>query len=561
MKRFSILIAIIFCSYTVTAADGDLLWGNRYNPNAVEVFSTGAKQNDTVRIADDGNGGCFIFSYQCGSVQYIDSQHNFLWGQGIKLSPIPSAYGGGIDRDGSGGAVVCWIAHNAGGNYCIFVQRFKKNGNAVWSAPVAVSQGSTSSNEWPVMVGDNSGGAYIAYQAPGYKIEGVHVDENGQFKTVTLGLGGGVSGPPNIVCDNIGGAIVVWGHSGQGGIWAQRMERGCSLPWCTTGAMLVSNSGIKPHVSSDGKKGAFVGFFDSLAVPGVATEIRVQRLGPDGACLWGTNGAVVINSSTVGGLYHLWSNSSGDVVVTNDGCDGAIVGWTDYRNYSKVCNPPYLCGQDVYAQRLDKNGNGRWTPNGVLVSWFQAGTQEMTGIVSDGSEGAIIVYSDLWGWDYPDISVAAINKSGAIVWNKYVYTDSTSAQQPGITQTGEQIVFDGSGNPRGPLVAWCDKNGVYMEKISYKNDKTFFRRGDIEGNGAISISDPINILYYLFKGGDILCPDAADTNDDGNINLADAIYLLNYLFNNGSPPGAPGAIICGDDPTADNLPVCLYCNC
>lgn len=86
-----------------------------------------------------------------------------------------------------------------------------------------------------------------------------------------------------------------------------------------------------------------------------------------------------------------------------------------------------------------------------------------------------------------------------------------------------------------------------------------FRRGDVNGDNAIDISDSIFTLLQLFlTQGSISCPDAADTNDDGSVNMADAIFSLTYIFLNGEPPAAPGVQSCGPDATEDDLPLCRY---
>ena len=76
-----------------------------------------------------------------------------------------------------------------------------------------------------------------------------------------------------------------------------------------------------------------------------------------------------------------------------------------------------------------------------------------------------------------------------------------------------------------------------------------FRRGDVNDDGAVDISDPTVILNWLFLGGERpSCLDAANTNGDRAHDLSDAVTLLNYLFAGGEPPPAPGPKLCGADP-------------
>ena len=83
-----------------------------------------------------------------------------------------------------------------------------------------------------------------------------------------------------------------------------------------------------------------------------------------------------------------------------------------------------------------------------------------------------------------------------------------------------------------------------------------FQRGDVNQDGRIDISDPVNLLSFLFSGGDEpQCKDAADTNDDGHVDLSDPIYLLSFLFTGGNEPPSPFRDL-GPDPTPDDVPSC-----
>ncbi|MEM7233231.1 MAG: hypothetical protein AAF517_13730 [Planctomycetota bacterium] len=67
-----------------------------------------------------------------------------------------------------------------------------------------------------------------------------------------------------------------------------------------------------------------------------------------------------------------------------------------------------------------------------------------------------------------------------------------------------------------------------------------FRRGDVDGSGAVNLSDGIFTLNYLFLAGPVpTCLDAADSDDSASVNLSDAVFLLNYLFLSGPTPLAP----------------------
>jgi len=82
--------------------------------------------------------------------------------------------------------------------------------------------------------------------------------------------------------------------------------------------------------------------------------------------------------------------------------------------------------------------------------------------------------------------------------------------------------------------------------------RSYLIRGDVGGEGAVTIADPILILYHLFASKPIDCPDAADVNDNGTLELSDAVGLLMYLFASGFPPFPPFPQA-GPDPTEDGI--------
>src|ERR1041385_8373091 len=91
---------------------------------------------------------------------------------------------------------------------------------------------------------------------------------------------------------------------------------------------------------------------------------------------------------------------------------------------------------------------------------------------------------------------------------------------------------------------------------------TPFRRGDVNADGALDLSDPISLLGNLFLGSPsvLACKDAADANGDAAIDLPDAISILSFLFQSGTPPPAPGPDACGTAPApslgCDSYPPC-----
>jgi hypothetical protein len=77
-----------------------------------------------------------------------------------------------------------------------------------------------------------------------------------------------------------------------------------------------------------------------------------------------------------------------------------------------------------------------------------------------------------------------------------------------------------------------------------------FRRGDVNTDARVDVSDPVALLDALFRGGASLsCLAAADANDDGEVDISDAVHLLLYQFGGGREPQFPGPDCCGEDLT------------
>ena len=126
-----------------------------------------------------------------------------------------------------------------------------------------------------------------------------------------------------------------------------------------------------------------------------------------------------------------------------------------------------------------------------------------------------------------------------------------------ISNRAHGALFDGDGSV-DLLVAARVKDALIVLLNQTRAPAGWFQRGDVTRDGAIDLTDPLQILESVFSGTDpFSCPDAADVNDDGVVVVSDAIDLLNYLFQGSLISAAPGPVNCGADPTGDFLSECL----
>ena len=61
--------------------------------------------------------------------------------------------------------------------------------------------------------------------------------------------------------------------------------------------------------------------------------------------------------------------------------------------------------------------------------------------------------------------------------------------------------------------------------------------GDVDGNGALSISDEIALVAFIFSAGPRPDPiQVADMDCSGYISVTDAVYFIRFIFHGGTPP-------------------------
>ncbi len=101
----------------------------------------------------------------------------------------------------------------------------------------------------------------------------------------------------------------------------------------------------------------------------------------------------------------------------------------------------------------------------------------------------------------------------------------------------------------------------FVPVVSFAVDGGNFRRGDVNSDGQVNLSDAVSLLGALFLGGEEpSCKDASDANDDGSLDISDSLFTLIHLFSGGSAPPLPG-FACGIDPTSDGLDCRSYEPC
>jgi hypothetical protein len=246
---------------------------------------------------------------------------------------------------------------------------------------------------------------------------------------------------PESVSDGSGGAIIAWvdRRSGSDYIYAQRVDAWGYTMWAPDGVAISTAAGgqYDPAIVPDGSGGAIItwrhGTWDD-------SDIYAQRVDASGAPLWTAGGVAVCNAPGI----------QSQPAIVSDGSDGAIITWQ---------HGPYGDG-DIYVRQVDASGAPLWTAGGVAIC-TATGHQGWPALVSDGSGGAIITWTDeRVGTDYADIYAQRVSASGTPLWT----ADGVAICDIWDRQGQPAILSDGVG---GAIITWVDSRAGWMEYDVY----------------------------------------------------------------------------------------------
>ncbi|THB78883.1 MAG: hypothetical protein D3926_12005, partial [Desulfobacteraceae bacterium] len=239
---------------------------------------------------------------------------------------------------------------------------------------------------------------------------------------------------PKAASDGAGGAIIVWGDrrtDDNYDVYVQRMNAQGTVLWQSNGIFISYNSQgdgtdqSDPQIIPDGAGGAFIAWIDNR--DSGYGDIYCQHINSSGASQWTANGVMVCDASSY----------QRDVRLVSDGSGGIILCWSDMRGSN----------QDIYTRRVNSSGTPQWTDDGVLIC-NAASSQQDPAIVSDGSGGAIMAWTDS-RTGARGVYAQRINSSGAVQWT----ANGVALSSVGRTGQYPQICSDGAG---GAVVTWYD---------------------------------------------------------------------------------------------------------
>jgi hypothetical protein len=367
-----------------------------------------------------------------------------------------------ITADGSGGAIIVWSAEKGAR-----VQRVDTQGNCLWGSEGRQIYSYSKHPVGPLAAGDDNGGAIIAWtdkyptskDIPRWGVHAQRLDSqgnaawpeggifvtagpfdvnHGQLEMITESL-------IELINDGAGGAILLWynelqiDNSWQTTVHAQRINADGGCLWGEQGIQLCDTSPDPrwAKLISDDSGGAVVVWEDNR---GPDTDIYAQRVSSAGRLLWPDTGIPVANAS----------NAQLSPQIISDGLGSFILVWVQSPGTS------YHVGDaDIYAQKINANGDFLWADGKGVPVCTGAGSQEHPQVASDGSGGCIVVWHDTRNRPNRDAYAQRVSSEGKILWE----TDGVLVGEiPGVDKSSVeagsydvQVAGDGAGSA---IVVW-----------------------------------------------------------------------------------------------------------
>ncbi|MBN2000118.1 T9SS type A sorting domain-containing protein [candidate division KSB1 bacterium] len=157
-----------------------------------------------------------------------------------------------------------------------------------------------------------------------------------------------------------------------------------------------------------------------------------------------------------------------------DGKGGMIILWYDERNGDR----------DIYAQRLNRDGNPLWTFNGISVIKMN-GQQLSFSAVSDNNNGVVVVWHDTRNGIAGDIYGQRIDGDGHLLWNP-----------------NGGVIAVAQGKQSEPKIAYAGLNTfvvVWVDGRNITSGELYYQKIDLDGKAQWENDLRINPRYSLLS--------------------------------------------------------------
>jgi hypothetical protein len=407
---------------------------------------------------EDGSGGAFVsfenFSYDSSytNLQKINYDGTIKWATPIRISYEGNNSTNGIYSSDSNNIIIAYVEgrtyYDSLGHEIIisdpYVQKFDSDGNKLFgSSGVKLRTDTIELSGYAYEItSDNSGGLFCFWHtfiplasSLTDKLYIQHISKDGERLWGDNGIlvadSTFNSFGMKILSDDNGGIFLMY-HQNQSEYYLENYDSSGTFKWRIIDGWIWD----KCRWIKDGEGGIIISSV-KLDYPNY-NKLIVHRISHSGERLWGENGVVMDDSMT---------NINPEVASVLLNSDSTITALWDNGWYPL---------DDLYVQRFDLLGNKLWN-NNILVTDVISPKADV-GLLASEMNSNILIWSD--GRTVPGFYAQRIDKYGTKVWG-----DSDRAitnQSPWTTV----IVSDGN---NGAIVIWADDeplNGIFAQQIS-----------------------------------------------------------------------------------------------
>ncbi len=385
-----------------------------------------------------------------------------------------------------GGWFVAWEDFDADSLGDIFCTKIDRNGNKIWGdnergVAVCVYPGIQESVR---MTQDGQGGVIIAWRdmrgGDTGDIYAMHVLSDGRLDPdwpengleVVGEAGAQTSHTADI--DGAGGMIIGWKDGREVAnfdIWAQRITPDGDLLWGEGRGVPICNNQANqesPKLCPDGNGGAFFSWVDERNADQTNKDIYVQRVDENGELMWSDpeEGEPLCTAND--------EQLENRIIISEAGT--AIVSWEDRRADGVT--------YDVYAQRItgDNRMRTEWDDQGVPVVDVER-SQRQSRMYPDGQGGAYFVWEDERVSGFPEIDLWAqrINVNGQRVWAEEGVLVAGAAEVGDEGYSTQQSPLVRRTADGGCTIAWADfRTGsihLYAQRLTPNGENVWDMHG------------------------------------------------------------------------------------
>jgi hypothetical protein len=182
----------------------------------------------------------------------------------------------------------------------------------------------------------------------------------------------------------------------------------------------------------------------------------------------------------------------------------------------------------VYAQRLNDNGNRLWGINGIAVIPLNNVYDYLDLSIVGVGEELITAYIQQSPNLSGDIYATRLDANGNIIWEEgnVVITNSNSSKSDMMVGKGQGCLF----------IAWTENGNVYAHCLKEDGtlgapDSSL--AGDVNDDGEINVLDIVQLVSFILGSSNPSDTqiNSGDLNADGVLNVLDVVALVYIILN------------------------------